>query len=75
MTLPDATSFQPAPAAVRINTLWFISLGMNTACALWVILMQQWTRRYEQVVNRPYAHPKRARICAFFADGVENLRR
>ncbi len=73
LTLPDATSFQPTAAAVRVNTLWFVSLGMNTACALWANLMQQWTRRYENVTNRPYARPKRARIRAFFAEGVEKF--
>jgi hypothetical protein len=35
--------------------------------------MQQWTRRYLQVADRPYAPPKRARIRAFFADGVEKF--
>ncbi|KAI9450062.1 hypothetical protein BJY52DRAFT_1358249, partial [Lactarius psammicola] len=73
LTLPDATSFQPSPAAVRVNILWFVSLGINTACALWANLMQQWTRRYEKVANQPYAPPKRARIHAFFADGVEKF--
>ncbi len=73
LALPDAASFQPSPAAVRVNTLWFISLGMSTACALWATLMQQWTRRYVQVADRPYAQPKRARIRAFFADGVEKF--
>lgn len=73
LTLPDATSFQATPAAVRVNTLWFISLGMSTACALWATLMQQWTRRYVQVADRPYAQPKRARIRAYFADGVEKF--
>ncbi|KAH9053812.1 hypothetical protein EDB87DRAFT_159792 [Lactarius vividus] len=73
LTLPDAASFKPSPSAVRVNTLWFISLGMSTACALWATLMQQWTRRYVQIADRPYAQPKRARIRAFFADGVEKF--
>jgi hypothetical protein len=35
--------------------------------------MQQWTRRYVQVADRPYALPKCAQIRAFFADGVEKF--
>lgn len=58
---------------MRVNTLWFISLGMSTACALWATLMQQWTRRYVQVTDTPYGPPKRARIRAFFAEGVEKF--
>jgi hypothetical protein len=46
---------------------------MSTACALWATLMQQWTRRYMQVAGRPYGPPKRARIRAFFAAGVEKF--
>ena len=58
---------------MRVNVLWFTSLAMSTACALWATLMQQWTRRYVQVAGRPYGPPKRARIRAFFADGVEKF--
>ena len=58
---------------MRVNSLWFIGLGMSTACALWGTLMQQWTRRYVQVADRPYSPPKRARIRAYFADGVEKF--
>ncbi|KAI0268472.1 hypothetical protein BGY98DRAFT_895452, partial [Russula aff. rugulosa BPL654] len=70
---PANTSFQPTSSAVRVNVLWFTSLSMSTACALWATLMQQWTRRYMQVAGRPYGPPKRARIRAFFAAGVEKF--
>ena len=73
MTPSDLNSFQPTPSAVRVNTLWFASLGMSTACALWATLMQQWTRRYVKVADGPYGQPKRARIRAYFADGVEKF--
>ena len=65
--------FKPPASAVRVNTLWFTSLAFSTACALWATLMQQWTRRYLQVADRPYAPPRRARIRAFFSDGVEKF--
>ena len=73
--LPPANTspFQPRSSAVRVNALWFTSLATSTACALWATLMQQWTRRYMQVADRPYGPPKRARIRAFFADGVEKF--
>lgn len=72
LTLPSQT-FQPTSSAVRVNALWFTSLATSTFCALWATLMQQWTRRYVQVADRPYNPPKRARIRAFFADGVEKF--
>ena len=73
LTLPSQTPFQPTSSAVRVNVLWFTSLATSTACALWATLMQQWIRRYVQVADRPYYPPKRARIRAFFADGVEKF--
>lgn len=72
-TLAELSAFQPTASAVRVNTLWFTSLCLSTACALWATLMQQWTRRYVQVADRPYGPPKRARIRAFFAAGVEKF--
>ncbi|KAH9992202.1 hypothetical protein BJV74DRAFT_401965 [Russula compacta] len=72
-TLAELSAFQPTASAVRVNTLWFTSLSLSTACALWATLMQQWTRRYVQVADRPYGPPKRARIRAFFAAGVERF--
>jgi Family of unknown function (DUF6535) len=73
LTVADASSFQPTASAVRVNVLWFISLALSTVCALWATLMQQWTRRYVQAVDRPYTPPNRARIRAFFAEGVEKF--
>jgi len=69
----NTSSFRPPSSVVRVNALWFTSLAMSTACALWATLMQQWTRRYMQVADRPYGPPKRARIRAFFADGVDKF--
>jgi len=73
LTFPSQTPFQPTSSAVRVNALWFTSLATSTACALWATLMQQWTRRYVQVADRPYYPPKRAQIRAFFADGMEKF--
>ena len=40
---------------------------------MWITFVQQWTRRYLLVADRPYSPPKRARIRAFFADGVDRF--
>ena len=73
LTLSSQTPFRPTSSSVRVNALWFTSLATSTFCALWATLMQQWTRRYVQVADRPYNPPKRARIRAFFADGMEKF--
>jgi Family of unknown function (DUF6535) len=72
-SIPDQSSFTPTASAVRVNVLWFVSLALSTVSALWATLMQQWTRRYVQAAVRPYAPPNRARIRAFFAEGVEKF--
>ncbi len=71
-TLPSQT-FRPSASAVRVNTLWFLSLILSLTCALLATLMQQWVRRYLQVSRRWYAPYKRARIRTFFAEGVERF--
>lgn len=73
LTFPNQSSFQPTASAVRVNALWFTSLGMSMACALLATLMQQWTRRYVQVADTHHNASKRALIRAFFADGVERF--
>ena len=65
--------FQPSASAVRVNTLWFLSLVLSLTCALLATLMQQWVRRYLQASRPWYAPYKRARIRAFFAEGVERF--
>lgn len=71
-TLPSQT-FRPSTSAVRVNTLWFLSLTLSLTCALLATLMQQWVRRYLQVSQRWYAPYKRARVRTFFAEGVERF--
>ena len=70
--LPSST-FSPSASAVRVNTLWFLSLVLSLTCALLATLMQQWVRRYLQVTQRWYAPYKRARVRTFFAEGVEQF--
>jgi Family of unknown function (DUF6535) len=66
--------FSPPKFAIWVNALWFLSLVISLTCALLATLLQQWARRYVTVTQPPrYSPHKRARIRAFFADGVENF--
>jgi hypothetical protein len=73
LTLPNQPPFRLTASAVRVNTLWLSSLALSLSSAVWVTFVQQWTRRYLLVADRPYGPQKRARIRAFFADGVERF--
>ncbi|KAI0298944.1 hypothetical protein BC826DRAFT_90024 [Russula brevipes] len=65
--------FTPPAAAVLVNGLWFLSLIISLTCALLATLLQQWARRYLIVAHPRHRPRKRARIRAFYAQGVENL--
>jgi hypothetical protein len=65
--------FSPPNYAVWVNALWFLSLAISLTCALLATLLQQWARRYLKVTQSRYSLHKRARIRAFFAEGVEKL--
>lgn len=45
---PLKPAFYPAPSALWINTLWFLSLVFSLAAALFGILAKQWLREYMQ---------------------------
>ena len=64
--------FSPPEYAIWVNSLWFLSLAISLTCALLATMLQQWARRYLTITQPPrYSPHKRARIRAFFADGVE----
>ena len=65
--------FYPPTHAIWVNALWFLSLVISLTCALLATLLQQWARRYLKVTHSRYSPHKRARIRAFFAEGVEKL--
>ena len=55
-----------------MNALWFLSLVISLTCALLATLLQQWARRYLKITQSPrYSPHKRARIRAFFSEGVD----
>ena len=51
----------------------FLSLAISLACGILATLLQQWARRYIKITHTWKSFYKRARICAFFAEGVEKL--
>jgi hypothetical protein len=60
--------------AVWVNSLWFLSLVMSLSCALWATSLHQWARRYIRLTQPSRCSPeKRARMHAFFADGVDKM--
>ncbi len=65
--------FSPPNYAVWVNALWFMSLVISLTCALLATLLQQWARRYLKVTQSRYSPHKRARIRAFFAEGVDKF--
>ena len=78
---PNISSFLPASPppftppnyAVWVNALWFLSLVITITCALLATLLQQWARRYLKVTQPRYSLYKRARIRAFFAEGIDKF--
>jgi Family of unknown function (DUF6535) len=71
-TQAEPPPFSPPKSAIWVNSLWLLSLAISLTCALLATLLQQWARRY-LTVTQPlrYSPHKRARIRAFFANGVE----
>ncbi|KAH9970867.1 hypothetical protein BGW80DRAFT_528818 [Lactifluus volemus] len=66
--------FSPPTYAIWVNSLWFLSLAISLTGALLATLLQQWARRYIAVTHLPrYSPHKRARVRAFFVNGVERL--
>jgi Family of unknown function (DUF6535) len=67
-------AFSPPLYAVWVNSLWFLSLAISLTSALLATLLHQWTRRYVTIAQPIHGSPhKRARIRAFFANGVDKL--
>ncbi|KAF8272066.1 hypothetical protein EI94DRAFT_414697 [Lactarius quietus] len=66
-------SFTPPTSAIWVNALWFMSLVTSITCALLATMLQQWARRYLSVTQPHYSIAKRARIRAFFAEGVDKF--
>ncbi|KAH9055570.1 hypothetical protein EDB87DRAFT_1688000 [Lactarius vividus] len=74
VSLPSSPPpFSPPTYAVWVNSLWFMSLVISLTCALLATLLQQWARRYLKVTQSRYSPHNRARIRAFFAEGIDKF--
>ncbi|KAI0314223.1 hypothetical protein OF83DRAFT_1285699 [Amylostereum chailletii] len=67
-------SFHAPAYTVRINTLWFISLGLSLFVALAATLMQQWSRRYLRAARRRGPPHKRGPVHIHLHDGMKRFR-
>ena len=68
----DASTFSPPKSAIWVNSFWFLSLLISLTCALWATFIQKWARRYIKITQPSrYSPHKRARLRAFFSDGVD----
>jgi hypothetical protein len=66
--------FSPPRYSVWVNSLWFLSLVISVSCALLATSLHQWARRYIRLTQPARCSPeKRARMRAFFANGVDNM--
>ena len=65
--------FVPPISVVFINTVWFISLVLCLSCALMAALLQQWARRYLQIVQRKYEPLHAARVHEYFSRGARRI--
>ena len=67
-------TFSPPKYAIWVNSLWFLSLVISLTGALLATLLQQWARQYIRLTQpEQCSMEKRARIRAFFADGVDKM--
>ncbi|KAH9173702.1 hypothetical protein EDB89DRAFT_1849698, partial [Lactarius sanguifluus] len=75
-TSPAASpsTFNPPASVVFVNSVWFLSLVLSLTCALIATLLQQWARRYLQMIQRNHAPHVRAHIREYFYRGARQFR-
>ncbi|KAH9173713.1 hypothetical protein EDB89DRAFT_684384 [Lactarius sanguifluus] len=64
----------PSASVVFVNSVWFLSLVLSLTCALIATLLQQWARRYLQMIQRNHAPHVRAHIREYFYRGAHKFR-
>ncbi|KAH9989145.1 hypothetical protein BJV77DRAFT_905110, partial [Russula vinacea] len=70
--ITDSSTFSPSKSAIWVNSLWFLSVSISLTCAMLATFMQKWARRYIRVTQPSrYSPHKRARLRAFFSEGVD----
>ncbi|KAI9439622.1 hypothetical protein H4582DRAFT_1767720, partial [Lactarius indigo] len=70
----DQSSFSPSASVVFVNSVWFLSLVLSLTCALIATLLQQWARRYLQMIKRNHPPHDRAHIREYFSRGARRFR-
>lgn len=66
------STFSPPSSAIWVNSLWFLSVLISLTCAMLATFIQKWARRYIRITQPSrYGPHKRARLRAFFSDGVD----
>ncbi|KAI9439629.1 hypothetical protein H4582DRAFT_1812966, partial [Lactarius indigo] len=70
----DESSFAPPASVVFVNSVWFLSLVLSLTCALIATLLQQWARRYLQMIQRNHPPHDRAHIREYFSQGARRFR-
>jgi hypothetical protein len=61
----DSISFAPRRAYLWVNALWFLSLVTSIVSAFYVMLVQQWVRRYTQTTKDLSSDQGRVRSSLF----------
>ncbi|KAH8983795.1 hypothetical protein EDB86DRAFT_3246871 [Lactarius hatsudake] len=72
-SLSDQSSFTPSGWVVFVNSVWFLSLVLSLTCALIATLLQQWARRYLQMIQRNHPPHVRAHIREYFSRGARRF--
>jgi hypothetical protein len=72
--LSTQTPFSPSTSVIFVNSVWFLSLVLSLTCALMATLLQQWARRYLQIIKRNHAPHVRAHIREYFSRGARKFR-
>ncbi|KAI9439619.1 hypothetical protein H4582DRAFT_1850790, partial [Lactarius indigo] len=72
--IPIKGSFSPSAPVIFVNSVWFLSLVLSLTCALIATLLQQWARRYLQMIQRNHAPHVRAHIREYFSRGTRKFR-
>jgi hypothetical protein len=72
-TLVKPPPFTPPNTAIWVNSFWFLSLSMSLTCAMLATLQLQWAHRYIAMTHSRHSPHTRARIRAYFAEGLRRL--
>ncbi|KAH9015654.1 hypothetical protein EDB85DRAFT_2156494 [Lactarius pseudohatsudake] len=72
-SLSGQGSVTPSAYVVFVNSLWFLSLVLSLISAILATFLQQWARRYLQVVRRNHEPHVRAHTQEYFARGTRKF--